>query len=863
MKRTFTRSFITSMNKRKQLIKERKKASKVNENKIIDFFSNIKTKRRNSYSVPEAFKPFIQKLKRNSLFAANCTENYYEYPKRNNIKILKELLFNLKELVMLYIRLTNILQLNMPIHHGNLLAEIEKWSYLMISELLKYKNVEISKFENVRFRINKIIESNNQIQKILNDILVQHYELEEQNEFRDFGDKDGFEIANDTILSEHPSTNMEVCTQISAKNDCDFLDSDAPVIDSLSRCYSTDKGSFLRAKNTTSIGNFSGINNGPNAGLNKSFNTAANINNNPFQEQNLLSSSYRTLAEIDGIEELKEDSISGQITYDAIPQDDNCSIEIQEIEAQDLIFDSKENSMKNSQIKDVEHWNHHNKNDIDPKESLENPSEEEYVRNGTLIKDNLGNDQTQLKYNDNEGYNNDDTIPTSLQVETGLISDSNKNPTILNDENTKRIKCLSMFEELHNITSVDSEFDSFESSGEILEAKNGKNNQVIQMEACPLILTENENVSKSECFNVKSIESDESSNIFDSQGKNLDSKGVIKDDINGLGELNPHCDKAESIHIDDPDKIYGGNPCSICSENLDNNLLNSNKKLLENLKNEFDSRLIILESKIIEVTDLMNSAKIQNEELAKLNNDLNNKNIKLSYLNNSLVKQYSELQEVNEDLLKDVKLKDQLKSEIQSLTENLLEKNDRILKIETLINERDSNINSLVHSNENMAKTISNLEDNIAIISQDKLVAETNYLNLIAKIKDFSLCYNGVKDDLDTLLRHFAVKFNNINDKTKIFLDSNELMSEQLALKNAYVADLEIQIASMMKSNAFYENQLLISDNTIRELQSKRKETKPGDLSNEIERMRKQYLKENGILKLRIQELECELENNN
>lgn len=105
------------------------------------------------------------------------------------------------------------------------------------------------------------------------------------------------------------------------------------------------------------------------------------------------------------------------------------------------------------------------------------------------------------------------------------------------------------------------------------------------------------------------------------------------------------------------------------------------------------------------------------------------------------------------------------------------------------------------------------------------------------------------------------LKQESINIKSKIssLTDTNKFLCDELDIKKNYSKELETTIDDMIKSNKFYEDQLLQSDEVVRLL--KEKQTKNSiDYALQIERLKKQYLKENGVLKLKIMELTLELE---
>jgi len=87
---------------------------------------------------------------------------------------------------------------------------------------------------------------------------------------------------------------------------------------------------------------------------------------------------------------------------------------------------------------------------------------------------------------------------------------------------------------------------------------------------------------------------------------------------------------------------------------------------------------------------------------------------------------------------------------------------------------------------------------------------------------------------------------------------TNGELKEEMQLKETYLNDLEKSMDEMMTSDKFYQDQLITSDNLIKELKlSKQKAC--GDFTAELDEARRAFLKETGLLKLRIEELEDEL----
>ena len=85
---------------------------------------------------------------------------------------------------------------------------------------------------------------------------------------------------------------------------------------------------------------------------------------------------------------------------------------------------------------------------------------------------------------------------------------------------------------------------------------------------------------------------------------------------------------------------------------------------------------------------------------------------------------------------------------------------------------------------------------------------------------------------------------------------------EELTIKTAYIKDLEAQLLEAQQANKFHENQLLASDAVIKELKAEQDlhlRTSLG-FTKELSRTKSEHLRENALLKLRIEELELELQ---
>lgn len=88
--------------------------------------------------------------------------------------------------------------------------------------------------------------------------------------------------------------------------------------------------------------------------------------------------------------------------------------------------------------------------------------------------------------------------------------------------------------------------------------------------------------------------------------------------------------------------------------------------------------------------------------------------------------------------------------------------------------------------------------------------------------------------------------------------ESNKDLTKSLSIKAIYIHDIDKQLDEALKSNKFYEEQLINSDNVINALKENQSKASKAsiDLSGEISKLKKSYVNENALLKLKIEELE-------
>lgn len=112
--------------------------------------------------------------------------------------------------------------------------------------------------------------------------------------------------------------------------------------------------------------------------------------------------------------------------------------------------------------------------------------------------------------------------------------------------------------------------------------------------------------------------------------------------------------------------------------------------------------------------------------------------------------------------------------------------------------------------------------------------------------------------DLETRAKELNYEIGDLKSKNASLLETNKFISEEIELKGQYSREMENTVDEMMRSNKFYEDQLLKSDELLRMLKEKQLKMSL-DYARQVEKMRMEFLKENGILKLKIEELELEI----
>ena len=205
---------------------------------------------------------------------------------------------------------------------------------------------------------------------------------------------------------------------------------------------------------------------------------------------------------------------------------------------------------------------------------------------------------------------------------------------------------------------------------------------------------------------------------------------------------------------------------------------------------------------------------------------------------------------------------------------------DEFSRINQMIGEMARNTTNLKITYKNSLNYLSNMI--IEIFNEQSLIKNeiqgiTNIINL--KIQDISGSFKMLFDDVinnmenkeielkATFKRNIELEAELENEKNErnndrlalvTALESVKEVKDELNLKASYILEIERHLEETMKSNTFYEEQLIASDNVIKELREK--QSKSGvDINMEMNKIRQKYFKENAMLKLRIEELEMKI----
>ncbi|KAM0681681.1 hypothetical protein GINT2_000195 [Glugoides intestinalis] len=118
--------------------------------------------------------------------------------------------------------------------------------------------------------------------------------------------------------------------------------------------------------------------------------------------------------------------------------------------------------------------------------------------------------------------------------------------------------------------------------------------------------------------------------------------------------------------------------------------------------------------------------------------------------------------------------------------------------------------------------------------------------------------YETTNKNLVEEINNFKSELSDLKMKNDELTALNIEIKEDGSLKESYSKELEKSIDDLMKSNRFYENQLLAADEIIKTLKEVKSKSTV-EFANEIDKIKKAFFKENGLLKLRIEELEADL----
>lgn len=175
-------------------------------------------------------------------------------------------------------------------------------------------------------------------------------------------------------------------------------------------------------------------------------------------------------------------------------------------------------------------------------------------------------------------------------------------------------------------------------------------------------------------------------------------------------------------------------------------------------------------------------------------------------------------------------------------------------KIEKFYNDKYQDLNNGLDDLRNSVKVLKN---SIDCIDFEKCKNEFDL-----QAKKVSELFECEKISLEDRLRQIMEENNLLKREASELKEDNirlrdmtKELNDEFQIKDAYTKDLEKSIDELMKSNKFYEDQLLHSDEIIKSLKDA-KQIKSIEISAEIEKIKKHYLKENGLLRLKIEELE-------
>ncbi len=146
---------------------------------------------------------------------------------------------------------------------------------------------------------------------------------------------------------------------------------------------------------------------------------------------------------------------------------------------------------------------------------------------------------------------------------------------------------------------------------------------------------------------------------------------------------------------------------------------------------------------------------------------------------------------------------------------------------------------------------------NIIILKINEL--ESKYRNAIEKQR----LINIEKIELEKRLNELETEKEKMQKSVVDLQEEKNDLLQSLNIKSQYIECIDKQLNNALKTNKFYEEQLINSDGVIKDLKATQNKILKGAnfLNNEINKIKKKYSKENALLRLRIEELELLNEN--
>lgn len=147
----------------------------------------------------------------------------------------------------------------------------------------------------------------------------------------------------------------------------------------------------------------------------------------------------------------------------------------------------------------------------------------------------------------------------------------------------------------------------------------------------------------------------------------------------------------------------------------------------------------------------------------------------------------------------------------------------------------------------NRSRLLDRFRDLVAVVAQNR----RDHTDRIAALEMDS-------QSLETSLKAASTELCDCRHRYDGMCEANKDLAEDIRIKGIYIKELETQLDEILKTNKFYENQLLESDGIIKTLKEANNRSSI-DIPAELNKIKKTYFKENALLKLKIEELETEL----